>query len=553
MFVRAKKSGKYRYLQVVHNKRVDGRVRQQVIATLGRLDVLQKTGQLDGLLQSCGRFAEHTAVLDAHHQGRLQEADTIKIGPVLVFERLWNELGFPEIFKKLLARRHYTFSLERVVFMTVLHRLFDPGSDRAAEAWKDDYAIDGLEDIQLHHSYRTMGWLGEPLPADQQDGATPFSPRCTKDLIEEAFFQRRQDLFSSLDLVFFDTTSIYFEGRGGESIGRHGHTKDRRPDCKQMVVAAVLDDTGTPVCCELWPGNVADVKTLLPIVDRLKKRFGIKRVCVVADRGMISRETIQSLEKQQNTGVHYILGARMRRVKEIRQEVLSRAGRYTCVREAGICSKDPSPLKVKEVYIEDRRYIVCCNDEQAEKDRRDRQAIVEALRDRLKQGDKSLVGNKGYRKYLKRPAKGHFEIDENKIKAEERFDGKWVLRTDLDIPASEVALKYKQLWLVEDVFRSIKSILQTRPIYHRCDDTIRGHVFCSFLALILLKELRSRMQSRGWKVEWQRLKRDLDALVHITTSVNGKTIKLRSRLRGDAGKALKAAGVALGSTVQVSD
>jgi transposase len=550
MFVRAKKSGKYQYLQVVHNERVNGRVQQQVIATLGRLDVLQKTGQLDGLLQSCGRFAEHVAILDAHEEGALPEADTVRIGPVRVFERLWKELGFPAILKELLAERHFGFPVERVVFLTVLHRLFDPGSDRAAEVWKDGYAVAGAGQVDLHHFYRAMGWLGQPLPAEQQAGATPFSARCTKDLIEEAFFARRQHLFSELDLVFFDTTSIYFEGEGGESVGQYGHSKDHRPDCKQMIVGAVLDDTGRPICCELWPGNVTDVTTLLPIVDRLKKRFYIKRICIVADRGMISRKAIETLEAQRHRGIHYILGARMRRVKEVRDEVLSRRGRYQVVREARQKSTDPSPLKVKEVCVEGRRYIVCLNDEQAKKDRQDREAIVASLRDRLKQGDKSLVGNKGYRKYLKKPAQGHFEIDDDKIKTEARFDGKWVLRTDLDLPPAEVALKYKELWQVESVFRSVKTILETRPIYHKCDDTIRGHVFCSFLALVLLKELLSRMTDRGWTTEWERLKRDLDALVEITTCVNGKTVKLRSRTRGDAGKALQAVGVALKATAQ---
>ena len=135
MFVRAKKSGAYQYLQLVHNQRVDGKVRQQVVATLGRLDILQESGQIDALTASCGRFARHTAVLDAHRQGRTKVVRTIKIGPPLVFERLWNELGFPKILRELLSNRRFEFAVERVVFLTVLHRLFDPGSDRAAEVW----------------------------------------------------------------------------------------------------------------------------------------------------------------------------------------------------------------------------------------------------------------------------------------------------------------------------------------------------------------------------------------------------------------------------------
>ena len=550
MFVRSKKSGAYEYLQVVCNERIEGRVKQRVIATLGRRDVLQKTGQLDALLASCSRFAEHTAVLTAHRQGRISPAAKVRIGPVLVFARLWSELGLPKIFRRLLAERKFEFDVERAVFLTVLHRLFAPGSDRAAEVWRRKYAIEGVEQLQLHHLYRTMAWLGEPLPEDQQAGATPFAPRSVKDLIEEALFQQTRDLFSGLDLVFFDTTSIYFEGEGGETVGQYGHSKDHRPDRKQMVVGVILDGEGRPVCCELWPGNTTDVTTLIPIVDRLKQRFHIRSICVVADRGMISKDTIQRLQAT-DRDVRYLLGARLRSVKEVYDQVLRRGGRYHEVYGPKKKSKDPAPLKVKEVWVEDRRYIVCHNEDQAQKDRIDREAIVAALRDQLRQGAKSLVGNKGYRRFLKTRSRGGFEIDEAKIESEARFDGKWVLQTDTDLAPAECALKYKELWMAEHLFRSMKSILETRPIYHKCDETIRGHVFCSFLALLLLKELQARLAARGWQVEWQRVRDDLDALEEITIRTRGRTFVIRSDLQGDAGKAIQAAGVALGSVVRL--
>ena len=552
MFVRVKKSGAYEYLQIVQNERVDGRVQQHVIATLGRLDVLRKSGQLDGLLASCARFAEHSAVLSAHRQGRIPPAEKVRIGPVLVFERLWQQMGLPKILGRLLQERKFEFDVERAVFLTVLHRLFAPGSDRAAEVWRQKYALEGVEKLQLHHLYRAMAWLGESLPEGQQAHATPFAPRSVKDLVEECLFQQTRDLFSGLDLVFFDTTSIYFEGEGGETIGQYGHSKDHRPDCKQMVVGVILDGQGRPVCCELWPGNTADVTTLIPIVDRLKHRFHIRSVCVVADRGMISRDTIRQLQAADHD-VRYILGARLRSVKEVYEVVLRRPGRYHQVYGPKGKSKDPAPLKVKEVQVEDRRYIVCHNEDQAKKDQVDREAIVAALRDQLRQGAKSLVGNKGYRKFLKTRSRGGFEIDEAKIESEARFDGKWVLQTDTELTAAECALKYKELWMVEQVFRSMKSIIETRPIYHKCDETIRGHVFCSFLALVLLKELQARIDGRGWQVEWQRLRDDLDALEEITVRTRGRTFVIRSQSQGDAGKAIQAAGVALGSVVRLED
>ena len=440
MFFRQKRSGTHVYLQIVENRWEKGRSKQRVIATVGRLDELQQSGQLDGLLQSGAKFAEAVMVLCAHRRGDVPAIRNSRIGPALIFGRLWDELRIPQVIQRLLAGRRFGIALERILFLTVLHRLFVSGSDRSCVLnWKQRYAIPGIEAVNLHHVYRAMAWLGERLPDEQQAGATPFTARCTKDAFEEALFARRRDLFSHLDLVFFDTTSIYFEGEGGAELGQYGHSKDHRPDCKQMVVGAILDGEGRPLCCELWPGNVTDVKTLIPVVDRLQQRFRIRSICIVADRGMISRETIAQLQNADRK-VHFILGARLRNVKEIYEAVLSRGGRYREVRGPREKSTDPSPLKVKEIRVEDRRYVVCLNEEQARKDRADREAIVESLREQLKHGDKALVGNKGYRKYLHSEGP-KFTIDEEKVKWEERFDGKWVLQTDLEeVTAEETAL-----------------------------------------------------------------------------------------------------------------
>jgi Transposase DDE domain len=344
MFFRTKKSGTRSYLQIVENRWEGGRPRQRVIATLGRLDQLQQSGQLDALLISGARFAQSVLLLSAHAKGQLPIITTRRIGPALVFQRLWQQTGCQHVIEQLLEGRRFELDVERAIFLTVLHRLFAPGSDRAADKWRTDYQIPGCETLQLHHLYRVMAWLGEKLPPDQQQGQTPFAPRCIKDRFEEGLFARRRDLFTDLQLVFFDTTSLYFEGNGGDELGQRGFSKDHRPDLYQMVVGAVLDGQGRPICCELWPGNTTDVKTLLPVVDRLRSRFGVDRVCIVADRGMISQETIAALEGDER-GWQYILGARMRSQNEVKDEVLSRAGRYRVVHPKRVHSDDPSPLK----------------------------------------------------------------------------------------------------------------------------------------------------------------------------------------------------------------
>jgi transposase len=544
MFARVKKSGKYHYLQIVENNKVKGKVKQRVIATVGRLDQLQDKGRVETLIRSLSRYSEKAMlVLTGHSE---PDAVVVKIGPTLVFERLWEQSGIKGALQRILSNRKFEFDVERAIFLTVLHRLMTAGSDRFCDRWRRDYAVVGTEAIELHHLYRAMAFLGEPL--SDQSSASKLAPRCTKDLIEEDIFKSWRDLFSGLELVFFDTTSIYFEGEGGESLGERGFSKDHRPDLKQMVVGVVINDEGRPICCEMWPGNTTDVKTLITISEQMQRRFTIQRFCIVADRGMISAENLNYLEDAENP-IAYILGTRMRKDKQVREQVLTCGGRYKEVHPIGSKAKDPSPLKVKEVIHMGRRYIVCLNERQAAKDRLTRQAIVKALEEKIPRGPKGLVGNKGYRRYVK-IERDSASIDFEKVKAEARFDGKWVLRTNTDLPADKVALKYKELWQVERVFRDVKSVLETRPIFHQREDTIRGHVFCSFLALVLRKELERQLEKAGLVFEWSHIKQDLQALQETHIEENGNQLAIRSKAEGVCGKVFQAVGMAMPPTIR---
>jgi transposase len=316
-----------------------------------------------------------------------------------------------------------------------------------------------------------------------------------------------------------------------------------------MIVGIALDGEGWPLCCEMWPGNTTDVKTLLPVVDRMKQRFRVRELCVLADRGLISKKTITELEEA-DPPVLYILGARMRRQKEVSEKALKSRGAWKEVYPERTSSKDPAPLKVREVLVEGRRYIVCRNEEERRKDAHDRAAIVAHLREQLKQGDKSLVGNKGYRRYLKAQGPSHFAVDEDRVRDEARFDGIWVLRTNTDYATETVALQYKRLWMVETMIRTTKSIMETRPIYHKCDETIRGQVFCTFLALRLKAELEKRLEDRGEEWEWAEVLRGLDNLQEVEVTFRGRRYLLRSQLVGDAPKAIRAAGVAVPPTIR---
>ena len=545
MYFRRKTSAGRAYLQIVESRRDGDQLRQQVIATLGRYEELQESGQLERLLRSGARFAGKAMVLSAIADDSAMKIASRRIGPALVFERLWEETGCRAVIEQLCGARKHGFALERAVFLTMLHRLFVSGSDRAADRWREDYRIAGVDGLDLHHLYRAMAWLGEELPAKDQDSRTPFAPRCLKDLVEERLFAHRRDLFTRLDLVFMDTTSLYFEGAGGQTLGRYGYNKDHRPDLRQMILAVVIDGDGRPVCSEMWPGNTADVTTLIPVIDRLRTRFAIARVCVVADRGLISADTLVELEARR---LLYILNVRERSDKLVRELVLNDVGPFVPL----MVSKRGKQVdyEAKTLLLAGRRYIVCRNRQEAEKDAADRAAILAALERQLAKGDKALVSNTGFRRYLKTISDEHFAIDLDKVKEEKKFDGVFVLRTNTDLNPLEAMLCYKQLWTVEQTFRTAKHLLSTRPIFHKLDETIRGHVFCSFLALVLKKALEDRISALGRSGSWPQIIADLDSLTETEIEHDGKRFIVRSAPRPAASLAIRAAGVALPPTVR---
>jgi hypothetical protein len=522
MYVRIKRSvheyATYEYLQIVESFRDAGKPRHRVLATLGRRDELIGSGALDGLLQSLSKFSEKLRVVEAVRTEGIS-AYTAKLwGPALVFGRLWQEQRLPEILRQLADKRKFGFDPERTSFAMALQRLCCPGSDLQGSGWTETVQAEGFSGIALQHLYRTNGFLAE-----------------VREDLERELFNHDRDLFSQqLDLVFLDTTSVYVYRAEETQWRKRGYSRDRRAELPQVVLAVVVDNKGWPVSWEVFPGNTADKTALQMVVSKMRQRFQIRRAVVVADRGMISRESIEMLTGDERSPYEYILGCRMRRQREVSEEVLARAGRYREV-AAG--------LKVKEVAVGDRRYVVCLNEEEAAKDRAAREAIVERLQERIStQGVKSLVGNKGYARFLK-IQRGSVQIDQEAVQADARYDGKFVLRTNTDLAADEVARTYKSLWRVERTFREQKSTLQVRPLFHHRDDTSIGHIVGSFLALRLEVDLQRRLDDKAIEVSWPTLMRDLKQVQAVHVALDGRNYLLRTDLRGTATHAFTAARV----------
>ncbi len=522
MFVRVKRSvqpsGSYEYLQVVESVRQGAAVRQRVLATLGRRDELVATGALDGLVRSLARFSEHLRVVERVRSTGLQAHTSRAWGPALVFGRLWDQQGVPAILERLAVHRHFAFDVERTTFALALQRLCAPGSDLQGAQWLQTVECPGFARIALHHLYRTVGGF---LSAVRED-------------LERDLFLKDRDLFSQeLDLLFLDTTSTFIWRDTETPLRRRGYSRDRRPDQPQIVLCVAVDRHGWPVAWDILPGNTADRPAFVAMITRLRERFRIRRVIVVADRGMIAQGTLTLLADHTTAPFDYILGCRMRQQKEVSEVVLARAGRYQRVAEN---------LEVKEVVVEGRRYVVCRNSEEAKKDAAARAAILAKLETALGQGPKTVVGNTGFRRFLT-VAKGSLTINRAAVAADTRLDGKFVLRTNTTLPADEVARAYKSLWRVERTFREQKSTLELRPLFHHRDDTSVGHIVACFLALRLEVDLQRRVDERSIDVSWPDLMRDLGQVHAVEVTLDGQRYRLRTDLVGSAHHAFAAAGV----------
>jgi Transposase DDE domain len=520
MFVRLKsylsKGNRYEYLQIVESFRDQGAVRQRVVSNLGRLDQLVASGQLEQIVSGLSRYSEAYRGFQAFLRGELDGCTARTWGPALLFGRLWEDQRLPEVIRHFSQGRGFQFEVERAVFALSLQRLCAPGSDLFGRGWLETIEAPGLSALRLQHLYRTCAFLAG-----------------IREELERELFFRDRDLFSQeLELVFLDTTSTYVYRDQETSYRRRGFSRDRRADLPQFILCVAVDAKGWPVAWEIYPGNTADGAALEKIVGTLRGRFRIRRTIVVADRGMMSPGAIRLLEDHP-VPFDYILGCRMRKQKEVNQEVLARAGRYQVV--AG-------NLEVKEVNVRGKRYVVCRNPEEAQKDQAAREAILSQLEEVLSHGPKGLIGNKGYRRFLK-ITKGSVRIDPWAIEEDARLDGKFVLATNTDLPAAQVAQSYKSLWRVERTFREEKSTLEVRPIYHHRDDTSLGHIVASFLALRLEVDLQRRLEEKEIKAPWSQLMQQLAQVQAVHLGLAGRHFVIRTDLDPLASSAFQAVGL----------
>ena len=506
-----------RYVQLAHNRRVDGVTQAEVLLNLGREDLLDRDG-LRRLVGSINRYlGEDDSGGDVPVGDGLSIVASRPMGVAWLLDGLWRQLGVDTALATVLGGRRFTTDVERVLFALVANRAIDPASKLAAAEWaSNDVAITGLESMDEDQAYRAMDLL---VAADAQAQ------------VQEAVFFAVADLLNlEVDLLFFDTTSTYFETEDADEFRRHGKSKDSRPDLPQIVIGLAVTREGIPVRCWVWPGNTND-NSILPEVKDGLRGWRLGRVVTVVDRGFSSDKNLDYLRR---AGGHWIAGEKMRDGSPDAQAALSRQGRYQTVRDN---------LRVKEVRLDDntgKRWIVCHNPFEAERDAAQRDAALERIEaelERIRQGrEREAKKSKSRRRpsdeahrlaecalrdhpslgrWLRQTPSGRLVIDRAKVAAEAKLDGKYLLSTsDPDLSAEDVALGYKNLLEAERGFRDLKSTLELRPVFHRIEPRIRAHVLLCWLALLLI-----RVAERRTGMTWRRIAIELGR-VHAVTLTN---------------------------------
>jgi transposase len=538
-----------RYVALAHNRRVDGKIKPDVLMNLGRVDRLN----VDGLLRLAASIRKHfgdgDGLTDSVEAGLaagaapMEVADARPIGAAWLLHGLWARLEIGQAIKRVADGRRFTTAVERVLFALVCNRAIEPMSKLSAAEWAtQDVVIPGLASMDDDQAYRAMDLLVE---ADTQGQVQ-----------EAVFFAVAHLLNLEVDLLFFDTTSTYFErddedapggserdGQALEGFRRYGKSKDHRDDLPQIVIGLAVTRTGIPVRVWCWPGNTQDQTVLAEVKDDLRA-WKLGRVITVVDRGFSAADNLAYLRR---AGGHYIAGMRMRDGGDLVEAALSRQGRYQQVRDN---------LRVKEVRLDgtDQRWVICLNPDQAQRDQAKRDEAIGRIqaeldriraqrdRDRTRQpADKArrkteaahvraecaLRDHPTLGRWLRQQPNGRLVIDRAKVKAEARLDGKYLLATsDPDLSAEDVALGYKNLLEAERGFRDLKSQLLLRPVFHRLEHRIRAHVLLCWLALLL-----TRVAERTCEQSWRRIERETSRLAQVTLAGEAGTIVQTTPLR----------------------
>ena len=483
------------YVQLAHNvwNKEKGFAQAQVVHSFGRREQLD-VDALRRLIKSLSRFLDPEDAIKLEYQSEdLKFTSSRPAGGAYLLKGIWDRLQIDQCLDKALAGRSFSTPIKHALFAMVANRALSPSSKLAIEQWAADEVYLGSEEqLQVQHFYRAMDFLLEHTAAIEK----------------EIYWSTASILNLTVDLIFFDTTNTYFEtdDPGPSELKAYGKSKHKRDDLPQVTIGLAVTREGIPVRCWVLPGNQHDSKC----VDQVQKdlnSWNLGRVVWVMDRGMTSDKNKRILQR---AGGQYILGEKLKGT-HLNELALAQPGRF---------KKITDTLHIKEVSVGEgtgrTRYVIAYNPEEAKLDRINREKILERLDCELKvlngkgktKSQCKVLLHRSMGRYIKELKSGRLKIDLAKVKQQEKLDGKYLLSTsDSHLSAKDIALGYKQLMEVERAFRTLKSTLCLRPMYHSKDDRIRSHVLICWLALLLI-----RIAEVETGTTWTRIRRQMQQL-----------------------------------------
>lgn len=509
MFIRETKSKGKTYLHILQSYWRNGASKHKLIASLGATETLKKTGELQKIAHALLRYCnenQESLNLDA-----MEEQRRVRWGAVSVFEKIWRYFDFQELFKTILKKRKIKFDFFSAVFLMALDRLLDPKSKR--KSCEEQTRYHGIQDQALQHLYRALDLLSE-----------------SKETIEAYLFKKNRTLWNmKVDVVLYDVTTFYFESVKADALRDFGYGKDGKWNEVQVVVGLLVDLEGRPIGLDLFPGNTYEGHTMKVTLEKLRERFQINRIIMIADQGMLSKDNIASIRE---SGYEYIIGGKIKtKPKNIQAAILNPKG-YIKIPTTNI-QEDAEILKFKKIKL-DSDYLICTwSEKRAKKDKKDRERLIEKAQKIIGEKKGSIVSRRGALKYIGWSAKLEGRLDEKKITEEQKWDGYYGIQTNCENLAPQNLLGYyRNLWKIEESFRIFKTHLETRPLFHWTPKRIQGHFVLCFIAFLLERTLEIELKKKQVESSPERIRKALDELQYSEIVIQNQTFFLRSPVTG---------------------
>jgi transposase len=509
------------YLQIAESYRDKGKARHRILCTLGREEELLAKGSIDNLIEKFAALSKQYLLLSKSEES-IQDA--LIYGPMLVVNFLWEHLQMQPLLEDIQQQYKIEFSLEEAVKLMISNRLINPLSKLAIDTWKGKIYGENFDLVELQHLYRSLDILADH-----------------KDMVEKSFFEKTRTLFkSAVSIVFYDLTTLYFESQQADALKKYGYSKDNKTDCVQVVIGLVINQEGLPISYHLFPGNTYEGKTVVPVLNRLKKDFLLEKIIFVGDKGIVGTEIMQELS---SAGYEYIIAAKISKVsREYHQEILNRKN-YTIIDDI---------ISAHQILVDGQRLVLGYSTKRAERDKKQRELLLERLRMKLgKESTPKSVTKSAYNSYLTMEGESRMIIDPQKVEEKEKWDGFFGFYTNnQSMSNKQVVLTYQMLWQIENSFRVLKSTLDLRPVYHWTEKRIQGHIMICFLSLYMLRAIEFKInRQEKLNLSTDEIFYHLDKIRAVTINAFKKRVVMRTEITDENNLILRTLGIKIPNAV----